>query len=121
MPIDRLGLGIDADLEKRLEREASREERSASYLAVKTVEAMLRGSGEDDAIRAAALTQQGREIPFTSDLALEAAKPAHQPSLAMADAVIPPATARSTGATLSTQDADFEGVDGVRYFAKVSQ
>ena len=28
------------------------------------------------------------------------------------------ATARVTGATLWTQDADFEGVAGVRYFAK---
>lgn len=79
---------------------------------------VLRERGEDDAIRAAALMGQGREIPLSSALALEAARLAHEGRLAMADGIIL-ATARSTGALLWTQDADFEGMADVRYFAKV--
>jgi predicted nucleic acid-binding protein len=37
----------------------------------------------------------------------------------MADAMIL-ATARACGATLWTQDADFDGIEGVRYRAKKS-
>ena len=40
---ERLSIRIDANLQKSLEREAMREERSTSYLAVKTIETMLRG------------------------------------------------------------------------------
>ena len=54
MANERLSLRIDADLKKSLEREARREERSASYLAVKAIEAMLRSRIEKrEAIRAA--------------------------------------------------------------------
>ena len=79
---------------------------------------VLRARGEDDALRATVLMQQGREVPLSSVLAIEAALLAHEQRLAMTDAVIL-ATARATGATLWTQDADFEGIAGVRYFAKV--
>ena len=78
---------------------------------------VLRERGEDDAIRAAALMGQGREIPLSAALALEAARLAREGRLAMADGIIL-ATARSTGAVLWTQDADFEGMADVRYFAK---
>ena len=54
MATERLSLRIDADLKKHLEREARREERSASYLAVKAIEAMLRDRAEKrEAIREA--------------------------------------------------------------------
>ena len=79
---------------------------------------VLRERGEDDAVRAAALMGRGREAPLSSSLALEAARLAHVGRLAMADGIIL-ATARHTGATLWTQDADFEGIAGVRYFAKI--
>ena len=79
---------------------------------------VLRERGEDDALRAAALMGRGREIPLSPSLALEAARLAHERRLGMADSIIL-ATARHTGATLWTQDADFEGVAGVRYFAKL--
>ena len=36
----------------------------------------------------------------------------------MADGIIL-ATVRSTGAVLQTQDADFEGMVGVRYFTRI--
>ena len=80
---------------------------------------VLRERGEDSAIRAAALMRQGREVALSPALALEAARLAHERSLAMADAIIL-ATARANRATLWTQDADFEGVSGVRYYAKTT-
>ena len=79
---------------------------------------VLRRRGEDDALRAAALMNRGREISLTSALALEAARLAHDKGLAMADGIIL-ATAQVTGATLWTQDIDFKGMPGVRYFRKV--
>lgn len=79
---------------------------------------VLRERGEDDAVRAAALMGRGREVPLSASLALEAARLAHEGRLAMADGIIL-ATARSTRAVLWTQDADFEGMAGVRYFSKL--
>ena len=79
---------------------------------------VLRERGEDDAVRAAALMGRGREVPLSSSLALEAARLANEGRLAMADGIIL-ATARHMGATLWTQDADFEGIASVRYFAKL--
>ena len=61
---------------------------------------------------------RGREIPLSSALALEAARLAHESGLAMADGIIL-ATARLTGATLWTQDVDFQGMPQVRYFPKI--
>ena len=43
MPTERLSIRIDANLKQSLERKAMCEERSTSYLAVKAIEAMLRG------------------------------------------------------------------------------
>ena len=79
---------------------------------------VLRERGEDDAVRAAALMGRGREVALSSSLALEAARLAHGERLAMADGIIL-ATARRTRATLWTQDADFEGIAGIRYFTKL--
>lgn len=79
---------------------------------------VLRRRGEDNALRAAALMNQGREVPLTSALALEAARLAHELGLAMSDGIIL-ATARLTGATLWTQDVDFAGIPQVRYFPKM--
>ena len=96
----------------------------ASRLVVPTVSiyevfrVVLRRRGEDDALRVAALMSRGREIPLSSALALEAARLAHERRLAMADGIIL-ATARLTGATLWTQDVDFEGMRHVRYFPRV--
>ena len=79
---------------------------------------VLRRRGEDDALRAAASMSRGREVPLTSALALEAARLAHESGMAMADAIIL-ATARLTGATLWTQDVDFEGMAHVQYFSTI--
>ena len=76
---------------------------------------VLRERGEDDALRVAASMSRGREVPLTSALALESGRLAQELGLAMADSIIL-ATARLTGATLWTQDADFEDVPQVRFF-----
>lgn len=64
MTTARLSLRIDADLKNRLELEARREARSASFLAIKAIESMLRDRAEKraairSAIRAA---DQGSSI-----------------------------------------------------------
>ncbi len=73
--------------------------------------------GEDDALRVVAAMQRGRLVDLGAELALDAARTAHELRLPMADAVIL-AAARASGATLWTQDADFEGIAGVRYVVR---
>jgi len=57
---ERLSLRIDAGLKKSLEQEARREDRSASYLAVKAIEAMLRNRVEKRAAIRAAIAEAGK-------------------------------------------------------------
>jgi predicted nucleic acid-binding protein len=71
---------------------------------------------ESEALRAVAIMQQGALLDLTETIALAAAKVSVVMRLPMADSIML-ASARATGATLWTQDADFEGVDGVRYVA----
>jgi predicted nucleic acid-binding protein len=70
--------------------------------------------GESEALVAAALMEQGAVIDLDTTLALSAAKLSVDTKLPMADSIML-ATARQAGAELWTQDADFEGVEGVRY------
>lgn len=72
---------------------------------------------EGDALQAVAMMQQGRVVDLSSPLALSAVRLSLERTLPMADSIIL-ATARAHGATLWTQDEDFEGVPGVRYLAK---
>jgi toxin FitB len=81
---------------------------------------VLQQRDETAALRAAALMQQGRVVDLDVSLAIGAAKLSVDLKLPMADAVIL-ATARRFGATLWTQDANFEGVPGTRYFAKTGR
>ena len=71
--------------------------------------------GEDAALQAVALLQQGTVIELSSSIALNAAKFSHDQGIPMADSIIY-ITARHHHATIWTQDADFEGLDNVRYF-----
>jgi len=80
---------------------------------------VCRQRGEDSALQAAALMQQGRVVELSSSIALLAAKLSLDIKIPMADSIIL-ATAQANDAILWTQDNDFEGVSGVRYFAKVS-
>jgi len=77
---------------------------------------ILQERDESAALAAVAVMQQGQVVDLTSSLALEAAHLSVREGLPLADSVIL-ATARTHEATLWTQDADFEGLDGVRYRA----
>ena len=72
--------------------------------------------GEGPALQVVALMHQGQVVDLNAALALAAARISVQKRLPLADSVIL-ATARSLGATLWTQDADFKEVAGVRYVA----
>jgi predicted nucleic acid-binding protein len=72
---------------------------------------------EDDALRAIAVMEQGKVVDLDRATALEAARLSIEHGIAMADSVML-ATAYRHRATLWTQDSDFEGLHGARYFAK---
>jgi len=78
---------------------------------------VLQQRGEGDALQAVAVMSQGRVVDLNMDLALSAARVSVEYKLPMADSVML-ATAHWCDATLWTQDADFEGVEGVRYITK---
>jgi len=73
--------------------------------------------GEGPALQAVAAMQQGAVVDLDAPLALAAARISADGKLALADSVVL-ATARRFDATLWTQDADFEGLPGVRYRAR---
>lgn len=73
--------------------------------------------GEDEALKKVALMEQGQVMDLDRATALEAARLSLAHRLPMADSVML-ATARRNGATLWTQDADFEGIEGVRYLPR---
>jgi predicted nucleic acid-binding protein len=75
---------------------------------------VLREKGEGAALQAVALMQQGRVVELDAALAVRAARLGLQHGLPLAGSVIY-ATARAHGATLWTQDADFQQLPGVRY------
>jgi predicted nucleic acid-binding protein len=78
---------------------------------------VLQQRGEDDALQAVALMQQGTIVELTSSLALSAARISLSDKIPMADSIML-ATARAYGATLWSQDSDFENIAGVKYIAK---
>jgi len=69
---------------------------------------------EDHALQAIASMQHGRVVELDGPLALYAARLSVEKRLPMADSIIL-ATARLHRAILWTQDADFEGLPGVRF------
>jgi predicted nucleic acid-binding protein len=77
---------------------------------------LLQQRGEEPALQAVALMHQGTVIDLDAPLALAAARLSLELRLPLADSVML-TTARAFGATLWTQDEDFEGRDGVRYVA----
>ncbi len=78
---------------------------------------VLQQRGENAALQATALMQQGRMAELTVSLALTAAHLSVEESLPMADSIML-ATARAFDAMLWTQDADFASIAGVKYIAK---
>lgn len=77
----------------------------------------LREKGEDAALQAVAIMKQGQEVNLNSNLAIQAAKTSLDLRMPMADAIIL-TTARIYRATVWTQDDDFAGINGVKYFQK---
>ena len=75
---------------------------------------VLQQRDESQALRAVAAMQQGMVVELATPIALGAAKISADLRLPMADAIML-ATARTHNATLWTQDAHFEGVEGARY------
>ena len=78
---------------------------------------VLQQRTEHDALAVIAVMRQGRAIDFSGSLALDAARLSIEEDLSLADSAIL-ATARAHEATLWTQDADFEGINGVEYRPK---
>jgi predicted nucleic acid-binding protein len=75
---------------------------------------ILQQRGEGPAFKAVAAMQQGRVVDLDAAMALVAARISLERRLPMADSIIL-ATARTHGAVLWTQDADFAGLSGVKY------
>lgn len=75
---------------------------------------VLQQKSETDALRAIAFMQNGHVIDLSTALALHAATLSVDLKIPMAGSIML-ATAREYDAFLWTQDADFEGLDGVRF------
>ena len=76
---------------------------------------ILQQRGDDDALQAVAVMEQGRVVDLDRSIALAAARISIDHQLPLADSVML-ATARNFQATFWTQDADFAGMDDVKYF-----
>ena len=72
---------------------------------------------EKKALEIVAVMRMGKVVSLDDQMAFAAASLSHKLKLPMADSIIL-ATARSCGATLWTQDADFREIPGVRYFPR---
>ena len=75
---------------------------------------VMQQRGEGDALQAVAVMMEGQVVELTTEIALAAAQLSLEERLPMADSVIL-ATARIYNAEVWTQDADFEGKEGVHY------
>jgi len=75
---------------------------------------ILRQRGEDAALHAAALMQQGYVVDLDSAIAIEAARLGYKHNVPLADGVIL-ATAYMRKAIIWTQDADFKGLRDVKF------
>ena len=75
---------------------------------------VLQQRDENAALQAAAVMQQGVVVDLGAAIAVNAARLSVELKLPLADSVIL-ATSRQYGAELWTQDADFEGIEGVQY------
>ena len=76
-----------------------------------------RSVGVEEAVAAAAVLQQGRIADMTCALALVAAELSVVHSLPVADSIVL-ATTREHGATLWTQDSDFDGLESVEFIPR---
>jgi len=75
-----------------------------------------RERGEQIATNVVSLMEKGVVVPLDTVMAIEAARISAEHRMAMAVSIIY-TIARSTDALLWTQDADFEGLEGIRYIS----
>ena len=78
---------------------------------------VARQSSIDNALQAIAHMEQGKVIPLDQSLAVDAAKLGLEHKLPLADSIIY-ATGQKFNAIVWTQDDDFDGLEGVRYYSK---
>jgi len=78
---------------------------------------ILRERRATEALEVAAAMQKGSVVDVTAEIAMAGARLSLEYGLPMADSLILAAT-QDRNATLWTQDAHFEGLPGVKYFAK---
>jgi predicted nucleic acid-binding protein len=88
-----------------------------SVCVLEVFKIVLRQRGENDALQAAALMQQGEIVNLDQPLALAAAKLGVLHKLPLADSIVY-ATALAVGGVVWTQDEDFDGLADVHYFPK---
>lgn len=78
---------------------------------------LLRETSENDALLGVSIMQQGKVIDIDPEIALNAAKFSTEYKIPMADSMIYAISQKHT-AILWTQDIDFKGLPGVKYFEK---
>ena len=78
---------------------------------------ILGDRGEDAALEAVALMNQGEVVDLDVSTAISAARIGLELKLPLADGVIL-ATARLKNARILTQDGDFEGLEGIAYIKR---
>jgi len=78
---------------------------------------VFRERGEHAALQALALMEQGQVVGLEFSLMLQAAFLGQVHKLPLADSVVL-ATGRQRDAIVWTQDTDFEGLEGVKFFPK---
>ena len=78
---------------------------------------VLQQRGEDAALQAAALMQQGQVVELDSAIAIEAARLGYMHNVPLADGIIL-ATAYMHKAVIWTQDSDFKVLKDVKYKEK---
>ncbi len=88
-----------------------------SITITEVFKSIMRQRDEGSAIEAIAHMEQGKVVVLDSGLAVDAACFSIQYKLPLADSIIY-ATARKYGAVLWTQDTDFKGLEGVKFYPK---
>lgn len=79
---------------------------------------ILRESNEDNLMQALAAIQKAKIVELSSSISIAAAKVSLKYKLPMADSIIY-ATAMRFGATVWTQDADFQNLPNIKYLPKL--
>ena len=88
-----------------------------SITLTEVFKSILRQRNEEAAFEAIAHMEQGTVIPLDSELAVNAASFGAEFKLPLAGSIIY-ATARKYEAIVWTQDADFDGLSGVKFYPK---